>query len=79
MIHILFVPVGSFMNSELKEVSSLVKCKYFDHTLVSLYCINILEALEMEARCERNSCVRGYHIYISIWDAVIGEELPCFL
>ena len=19
----------------------------------------------------------GYHIYISIWDAVIGEELPC--
>ena len=31
----------------------------------------------MDDRCEKNSCVRGYHIYISIWDAVIGEELPC--
>ena len=27
--------------------------------------------------CERNSCVRGYHIYKDIWDAVIGEELQC--
>ena len=24
--------------------------------------------------CERNSCVRGYHIYKDIWDAVIGEN-----
>ena len=30
----------------------------------------------MEA-CERNSCVRSYHIYKDIWDAVIGEELLC--
>ena len=27
--------------------------------------------------CKRNSCVRGYHIYKDIWDAVIGEELRC--
>ena len=27
--------------------------------------------------CERNSCVRGYHVYKDIWDAVIGEELVC--
>ena len=27
--------------------------------------------------CERNSCVRGYHIYKNVWDAVIGEELQC--
>lgn len=27
--------------------------------------------------CERNSCVRGYHVYKNIWDAVIGEELQC--
>ena len=33
--------------------------------------------MESDVRCERNSCVRGYHIYMSIWDAVIGEELPC--
>ena len=26
--------------------------------------------------CERNNCVRGYHIYKNIWDAVIGE-LQC--
>ena len=26
--------------------------------------------------CERNSCVRGYHIYKNVWDAVIGE-LQC--
>ena len=31
----------------------------------------------MEDRCERNSCVRDYHIYMSTWDAIIGEELPC--
>ena len=27
--------------------------------------------------CERNSCVRGYHIYKNVWVAVIGEELQC--
>lgn len=27
--------------------------------------------------CERNSCVRGYHFYKNIWDAVIGEEIQC--
>ena len=27
--------------------------------------------------CERNSCVRGYHMYKDIWNAVIGEELLC--
>ena len=26
---------------------------------------------------ERNSHVRGYHIYKDVWDAVIGEELQC--
>ena len=36
-----------------------------------------LKELAMEDRCERNSCVRGYHIYMSTWDAIIGEELPC--
>ena len=23
------------------------------------------------------SCVRGYHIYKDIWEASVGEELPC--
>ena len=22
-------------------------------------------------------CIRGYHIYFNIWDAVIGEEVEC--
>ena len=26
---------------------------------------------------ERSSCVRGYHVYRAIWDAVIGEDLVC--
>ena len=26
--------------------------------------------------CERNSCVRGYHIYKNVWDVIIGE-LQC--
>lgn len=25
----------------------------------------------------QDSCVRGYHIYHSIWDAAIGEHLEC--
>ena len=29
------------------------------------------------AVCERHSCVRGYHVYKNIWDAVIGEEIQC--
>ena len=29
--------------------------------------------------CERNSCVRGYHVYKDIWDAVIGEELVLYV
>ena len=31
--------------------------------------------MESDCRCEKNSCVHGFHIYMSIWDAVIGEEL----
>ena len=27
--------------------------------------------------CERNSCLRGYHIYKNILDAIIGEILQC--
>ena len=23
------------------------------------------------------SCVRGYHIYSDIWEASVGEQLPC--
>ena len=30
----------------------------------------------MERFCVE-SCVRGYHIYKDIWEASIGEELPC--
>ena len=26
---------------------------------------------------ERECCVRGYHVYIDVWDASIGEELDC--
>ena len=26
---------------------------------------------------ERNSGIRGYHVYKYIWDAVIGQELQC--
>ena len=26
---------------------------------------------------ERMSCIRGYHIYHSIWDVMVGEELLC--
>ena len=26
---------------------------------------------------ERECCVRGYHVYIDVWDAAIGEELDC--
>ncbi len=22
-------------------------------------------------------CIRGYHVYKAIWDAAMGEELPC--
>ena len=26
---------------------------------------------------QKESCVRGYHIYKELWDAVVGEELEC--
>ena len=26
---------------------------------------------------ERNCCVCGYHVYHSIWDVTVGEELLC--
>ena len=29
------------------------------------------------AELERSCCVRGYHVYMSIWHAVIGETLDC--
>ena len=27
--------------------------------------------------CERVCCVRGYHIYKHIWEAVVGETVEC--
>ena len=29
------------------------------------------------ASYEHNSCMRGYHVYQSIWSAVVGETLTC--
>ena len=26
---------------------------------------------------EKECCVRGYHVYSDIWEAVIGKELDC--
>ena len=26
---------------------------------------------------QKESCIRGYHIYRELWDAVVGEELEC--
>ena len=33
--------------------------------------------MESDVRYERNNCMHGYHIYLSILDAVIREEFPC--
>ena len=31
----------------------------------------------MEEELVIELCVRGYHVYKDIWEAAIGEELPC--
>ena len=31
----------------------------------------------MAGTLERSRCVCGYHVYSSIWDATVGEELLC--
>ena len=37
-----------------------------------------LDLLKMpESRCEVETVVRGYHVYMGIWDAAIGETLEC--
>ena len=33
-----------------------------------------MQAME---RFSVDSCVRGYHVYNDIWEASVGEELPC--
>ena len=33
-------------------------------------------SLDLET-CEKEGCVRGYHVYHNIWDSAINEELPC--
>ena len=27
--------------------------------------------------CEVLSCIRGYHVYMEIWNPVVGEHLSC--
>ena len=34
-------------------------------------------ALEVMEEYSLNLCVRGYHIYQDVWEAVIGETLQC--
>ena len=31
----------------------------------------------MEDELAIELCVRGYHVYNNIWEAAVGEELPC--
>ena len=41
---------------------------------------HVIEMTEVSAELstlERNYCIRGYHIYHSIWDVTVGEELLC--
>ena len=33
-------------------------------------------SLDLET-CEKESCVKGYHVYHNIWDSTINEDLPC--
>ena len=32
---------------------------------------------ERMARLEKDCCVRGYHVYQTVWRAAIGESLDC--
>ena len=48
--------------------------KYFNfssHVSRRVTCQKSMETFQKE------SCVRGYHIYRELWDAVVGEELEC--
>ena len=31
----------------------------------------------MEVFFERKCCIRGYHVYKEVWEAVVGEALVC--
>ena len=31
----------------------------------------------MASEFEIPSCIRGYHVYCDVWDATLGETLPC--
>ena len=31
---------------------------------------------EMEEK-SKGMCIRGFHVYKDVWDAVVGEELEC--
>ena len=36
-----------------------------------------VETAVMASELSVGAMVRGYHIYEDIWDATVGEELPC--
>ena len=35
------------------------------------------ESMVMASEFSVEAMVRGYHIYEGIWDAAVGDELPC--
>ena len=37
----------------------------------------MMAMMAVTSTLERSSCVCGFHIYCSVWDATIGEELLC--
>ena len=37
----------------------------------------VFNKIMAEEEYEVDSCVRGYHVYKSIWDATVGERLTC--
>ena len=37
----------------------------------------VFNKIMAEEEYEVDSCVRGYHVYKSTWDATVGERLTC--
>ena len=41
---------------------------------VFVYCVTIMAAI---VSTEMSCVIRGYHVYKSVWTAILGEELEC--
>ena len=59
---------------KLNSCQNFFTIKFLSYVHVFVYCVTIMAAI---VSTEMSRVIRGYHMYKTVWTAILGEELEC--